>query len=275
MNTTTHDTDAIRQYLLRDLDAEREEELEKQLMSKSPDFEEHLESVEDELIDQFAQDELGRDEKKRFQARFVWSPERLEKLRFARALQHHQAWSARREARETDSQPGILERLFGWLGQLKPAPVLSLALASGLLIAAIAVAWLFVGKVQLREELAIAQGSATETASVWLEPGALTRGMGEIERLIVPADATLVRMHLDLGIDDYESYRATLGSGTGDEVWSQSQLQAEELDERVAVTLTLPAELLVPGDYTIRLSGLTISGDYELVGRYRFRALQQ
>lgn len=275
MNTTTHDTDAIRQYLLQDLDAERAEELEIQLMSKSSDFEEHLESVEDELIDQFAQDGLGRDEKKRFQARFVWSPERLEKLRLARALLHHQEWSARREARESALRPGVLERLFGWLGELQPAPALSYALASGLLVAAAAVAWLFFGNLQLQRELAIAQQTTTEIASVWLQPGALTRGIAEAERLIVPADATLVRMYLDLGIDDYESYRATLGIETGDEIWSQSQLRADELVEGVAVTLTLPAKLLVPGDYTVRLSGSTTNGDYELIGRYRFRALHE
>jgi len=126
-----------------------------------------------------------------------------------------------------------------------------------LVIAAVALAWLFAGNLHLREELAGA------------------RGMGEVERLILPADSSVVRIHLDLGIDDYESYRATLRDENGDEVWSQSKLQAATLDGKVAVAATLPTDILAPGDYSIRLSGFNGSGDLELVGRYRFRALRQ
>ncbi len=56
------------------------------------------------------------------------------------------------------------------------------------------------------------------------------------------------------------------------ELWSQSKLGAASAGDRVAVTLILPSELLPRGDYSIRLSGLSSSGDLELVGRYYFRS---
>jgi len=114
---------------------------------------------------------------------------------------------------------------------------------------------------------------SSAVATVWLSPG-LLRGQGEVERLIIPADSSLVRAQLDIGIDDYASYRAALKDANGDELWTQSKLTAATAGDTVAVTLTLPSELMPRGDYSIRLSGVSSSGDLELVGRYYFRVLK-
>ncbi len=123
-----------------------------------------------------------------------------------------------------------------------------------------------------RGGLADGMRSTIAVASVWLTPGML-RGGGELERLIVPAEAGLVELMLDIGIDDYASYRAVLRDTEGDEIWSQSKLDAGELDARVAVEVTLPANLLPVGDYSLHLSGKVGERDYELLGRYYFRVL--
>jgi hypothetical protein len=39
--------------------------------------------------------------------------------------------------------------------------------------------------------------------------------------------------------------------------------------------LILPAELLVPGDYVVNLSGMTESGNFEDIGKYYFRVVQR
>ena len=114
---------------------------------------------------------------------------------------------------------------------------------------------------------------ASSLASVWLTPGLLRSG-GETDRVIIPAEASLLQLLLDLGVDDYEGYRAALHGVDGDELWTQARLSAETLDSRVAVDLTLPAKLLPVGDYYIRLSGTTTSGELELAGRYYFRVLR-
>jgi hypothetical protein len=84
---------------------------------------------------------------------------------------------------------------------------------------------------------------------------------------------TLVRLRLDIGVDDYESYRAALHDAEGGELWTQSQMTAETSGERTVVVLTLPSQLLPRGDYHLRLSGLSTGGDFELVARYYFRAI--
>ena len=95
-----------------------------------------------------------------------------------------------------------------------------------------------------------------------------------MERLIIPPESSLVQVQLDIGVDDYDSYRAALNDANGDEIWTQSQLSATAAAEKVAVNITLPAEVLPNGDYYIRLSGVSSSGDLELVGRYYFRVLE-
>ena len=112
----------------------------------------------------------------------------------------------------------------------------------------------------------------TAIATLWLRPG-LLRGGGQVERLVIPGGSTLVRLRLDLGVDDYSSYRASLQDAIGDEIWSQSKLAATKVEDRVAIELTLPTDLVPPGDYSIRLSGIDARGDLELIGRYYFRAL--
>ncbi len=123
------------------------------------------------------------------------------------------------------------------------------------------------------DKLARKAGLGSFLASVWLTPG-LLRGGGETERVIIPADASLLQLLLDLGVDDYASYRASLHEAAGDELWSQAKLQAESFDSRVAVDVTLPTKLLLVGDYYIRLSGATTGGELELAGRYYFRILR-
>ncbi len=116
-------------------------------------------------------------------------------------------------------------------------------------------------------------GALSAIASIWLSPGRV-RGGGEMERLILPPGDGLVRLLLDLGVDDYESYRASLHDADGEELWSQSKLAAQSIGDRVAVPVLLPTALLPRGDYSIRLSGATVSGSLELTGRYHLRAVR-
>ncbi len=131
-------------------------------------------------------------------------------------------------------------------------------------------------RMALQGELESLRGATpiVSIASIWLSPG-LMRGGGEMERVVLPEEAILARLLLDLGIDDYANYRAVLNDAAGDELWSQAKLEAETIDGRVAVALSLPADLLPRGDYSIRLSGATASGDLELVGRYYLRVLRK
>jgi hypothetical protein len=132
-----------------------------------------------------------------------------------------------------------------------------------------------------REVDALAKGSSVSTAgsvptvaSFLLAPG-LLRGGGDTERVLIPSGASLVELQLDVGLDDYGSYRVALRDVNGDEILTQSQLRGETVSEKAVVTVTLPANLLPHGDYSLRVSGITTGGDVELVARYYFRAIPQ
>lgn len=101
----------------------------------------------------------------------------------------------------------------------------------------------------------------------------LLRSGGSLARVVVPPDVDVVRLVLDLPADEYPLYRAALQDVDGDEIWAQSKLKAESTDEQIVVALLVPASVLVRGDYQMKVSGLTGSGELEGLATYTFRAL--
>lgn len=84
--TDDSQTRSLRQYLLgAPLAADQQRELEERLFTDDECCEQ-LDIIEDELIEQFLNDELSADERARFEAAFLTTAERKEKLRVARAL---------------------------------------------------------------------------------------------------------------------------------------------------------------------------------------------
>ena len=79
-------TRSLRQYLLgAPLEAEQQREIEERLLTDD-DFCEQIEIVEDDLIEQYLNEELSPAERVKFEAGFLSTAERREKLRVARAL---------------------------------------------------------------------------------------------------------------------------------------------------------------------------------------------
>jgi len=107
-------------------------------------------------------------------------------------------------------------------------------------------------------------------ASLTLLPG-LSRGGGEKPNLDLANDARVVR--LNIGIDPEEQYKTfavELRTLAGRHVWNRENLAARTRRGTRAVGLTLPATVLKPGEYELRLRGLTDGGGTEDVGFYYF-----
>ena len=111
-------------------------------------------------------------------------------------------------------------------------------------------------------------------ASFILKPG-LQRSGGETTQVPITSGQKLVELKLDLGLDDYQSYRATLYDSSGDEVLAQSKLRAVSSGDNVYVVLQLPTQVLHGDDYQVRLSGVTASRESEMIDRYPFRVVPQ
>lgn len=298
MNTNEITNVDIRRALLGFGNPNPDEDLEMRIFSEDitdgtreeGSFAERLSALADELIDDYLRGDLSQDERIEFQEGYLCTPDGRQKLLFATALNDYLD-STEAPTVPLDAEPDPEEEpRITWLPKITSPPISSLAQAAVVLLAVAGAGWLLVANLrlegrisQLASDRAVLEeqiASLRETqrtvsdavATAWLVPG-LLRGPGEVERVMIPEGSDLIRFQLDLGIDDYESYRAALHDASGDEFWAQSKLRASKTGETVAVTVTLPSELLPHGDYYFRLSGITTTGDLELVGRYHFRVL--
>jgi anti-sigma factor RsiW len=104
----------------------------------------------------------------------------------------------------------------------------------------------------------------------------LVRGGGEMKRVKVPPETTSVRLQLELPSDstDYQSYRAVLQNGSGQEVSSKGGLRARATAQGKTIILDVPAKLIKRDDYYLRLSGQTSGGAFESAGSYTFRVIE-
>ena len=108
--------------------------------------------------------------------------------------------------------------------------------------------------------------------SAFLKPG-LYRGSGDVGTVTVSREHQLVELRLDLGIDEYPTYRAALCNAAGDEITVQNRLDAVHEGEQVLVVPQFPASFLTPGNYHVKLSGVTQAGEVEQLDLYHFRVL--
>ena len=104
-----------------------------------------------------------------------------------------------------------------------------------------------------------------------LYPG-LVRDLDGLKTVEIPGDIKLIELNLQIiEGEKYDSYRAILQAIDGDEVAIQNRLTFKTRDGGEMATLAIPASLLLPGDYFIRLSGIRAPGSPENIGKYYFR----
>ncbi|HXW07456.1 MAG TPA: hypothetical protein VD833_19620 [Vicinamibacterales bacterium] len=240
----------LRRYFLGTLEPEVRDDVDRRIFSDDRIFWEQLCLAEDELIDAYVIGDLDGSERQNFERCFLTTAERREKLAFARALKAHAE-----QAHVADTRSRYLPA-----GRLS-VPTWAAAAAAVLLMVLPALFWQLAGP-----------DAAPGDATAWLSAG-LVRSVGsELERVRVPPGSKLVRLRLETEASEYSSYGATLHLASGEEVWSQGHLRPADFDGREGVELTLPAELLSPGDYYVRLRGVSPPGDPVVIGRYDFRA---
>jgi hypothetical protein len=253
MSVDTESDDILRRYLLGDLAPQTCEGVEKRLFSGDQIFWERLCLVEDELIDDYARGAIESDDRDRFESHFLRTDERRAKLELARALEAHAAGG---EASQ--------QRAWDWLRRSLASPTWAAAAAVVLLVVALPV---------LLWRLSLPR-SPQATVSVWLSAGLVRDAAGAIERVPIPPGCQVVRLRLEPGPAAHDSYSATVHEVSGGEIWSQGRLRAAPVEGRMAVTLTLPCDLLPEGDYYVRLHAASSGGEPAPLGRYDFRVLR-
>jgi hypothetical protein len=81
-------------------------------------------------------------------------------------------------------------------------------------------------------------------------------------------------VRLDLEPVDYPAYDVALVASSGDRVWQTDGLIARTAGARKFIDLRVPATVLTPQDYLVRVSGVPARGAPEIAGEYRFSVVR-
>jgi len=260
LKSETQPYEKIREYLLGKASSEDSAFVEERFLGDE-EFYQQLLVVEDELIDQYLAGLLPDEEKEPFETYFLAAPERREKLRFTRNLKKYV------KRAEVDSKPVAQfvtpppKRFSFWSN-----PILSYSLAAA---AVVLVAFVSFTTYQRWN----GPPHAGQTLAVELVPG-VTRGDEGLKQISVTADTATVELQLRAAnISAYQTYRGVLKTAGGDEISRQENLRTDSAT-RDRVIYPLPATLLKPGIYSVKLSGLNQQNEYEDIARYNFRVTQ-
>ncbi len=264
----------IKEYLLGELTAEDSSKVEEQLLTDDAFYQELL-IVEDELLDSYISGKLSEAEVSHFESHFLTSAERYEKLRFARNLKKYvnQAAvsnsyeSAIADSPQSDQDVSLAtgrRSVFSFFRFKNPVLVYSFGTVT---VAVLAVALLLIIN-NLRNS---SPSGPRRILAVQLTSG-MSRGETEIKTISIPAGTDTVQLELRIdATGQYRSYAAVLQALDGVEKFKSDGLTARTLGVGGVVDFQVPAALLNPAPYYVKLNGVNQSGQLENLGRYPFR----
>lgn len=260
-NLKTTGVEALKSYLLGNLDEPRRGQLEERLLNDGEFFEELLIS-EDELVDNYVAGRLTDVEKKRFESHFLITPDRHRKFQFGRTLSKYL------EINDETNSPSVVSfkprslfktRLAVW-------PIRKTAIAFSL-IALLGMATFLLYRSSVNKSL-----DNSRPYVVSLVSGA-TRSTGSgLLRISIPADITVVELQLAVAETNYQNYFAEIWSDQGKVMEVRSSKIFEQNGER-SIVFSIPAHSLPPNDYRVKLRGIMASGEPESISEYSFRIL--
>lgn len=269
----------IRQYLLGELREGEQESVEERFITDR-DFKELALVVEDELVEDYLSGALSAAEEASFVRHFLSTPQQRRRVGRAGALRRYMAAGVHTHPTE----PGVEIRTRGFRSEssrrpswLTPSVLVPASLAL-LLAAVLGLSWL-VGTRQRGKELADSRQEMERLnqqpdsdGPFWAVLSPLNmRGDRETNVLQHPADGTVVQLWLMLVKDEYPSYQVVIQRDGAAERLPVSALRAETISRGRAIPLRVPAKLLPPGTYILKLNGIGEDGRIEEVSEYNFR----
>lgn len=297
------DKDTLARYLLGELSLEDCERLENEYLGDDKVWE-TLTTVENDLIDSYAQGGLSEQQRRAFEQHYLDSPEKHERLEMARLLMDRKVRQALIVAPiEKREQRRWVERLVDLFGERHPGMSFAVAVVAApvLLIAAFA-AVLLVQNHSLRTALGQLQSQQNAlqhhieqleqqmrvssigenigepaTISALLVPG-LPREPGQQNTsgaLRIPATASRVLLMLELQRDEYREYQVVIETPEGHPVSRAEGLTSETgKNGSRMVSMRLPSQALKKGDYVITLSGQKPHSRLEVVDSYSLSVIR-
>ena len=241
--TAADDSVRITRYLLHEVDAQEQEEIEGRYFS-DPEYLALLEAVEDELIHSYVRGELSRRQQERFEKFFLCTRARRDRLRMAEAMQMH-----------------FVKRERGWTR-------MALAIAASLIVAVALGVWYFSTATRPAPPVVVQRSSPPPvrvappvrppvTLAATLMPG-LTRAGSAPQKIVLRPDVDEVRFNVVVDVaGEWPDLRASLGT------WTTSGLT---MNADRTVSIAIPAVQLTEGEHVLVLTSRDQPlGDYAFV----------
>ena len=252
----------MRAFLLGTLDRDQKTEFEERILTEPGVYEELL-VVEEELIDQYLAGELSAFEQQQFETHFLITAERQKNLRFGKLLQKYAI--SRLDLSEPE-EPPIPVQSFS--SQRTPARRWALGFLAAILGCA---AIFFVrGLVNKREA---AEQTIPRVVTVTLLPGSGGTEGSNKHHVVVSPKGAAVKLELELTNPTFRNYKSELFR-ENKSLKISDELTIEAKGEQRVVPFTITGEMLRPGDYQVKLSGVLDSGADEFIDNYSFRVIE-
>jgi hypothetical protein len=290
MTASNFDEREIRRFLLGELHPDERLRVEEQFLI-DPTYREQLLAVEGELIDDYLDDALSPNERKKFSRHMAGTPEQQERIRMARLItgregalrkfKHPSESHAQHHAKQLSG--GSFRKLQNQRIWLPIAAILIIAIGFGVFSALMI--WrsynegLDAEKYRSRIELELAQLNHeprklphldSTLSSATLLPVS-TRQVNSTPALSPPPSSEIVELQLVLDGNAYSNYTAEIQKVTNPERFVIPNLHVDTSRKEKAVVVWLPNNFLRDGEYRISLRAQTTSEQFEEVGEYSFQ----
>lgn len=271
------DKQEIRNYLLGTLDSDRRTQWEERILSAPETYEELL-MAEEELIDQYVAGGLTKLEQQQFETNFLTTAERQTNLRFGQLLNRyvnsHQVQIAQKDPVAAAAIPHVqnaapAQKSFRFsLFSLASLRAMAVSVIGVALLGLLVLCWL-----ALRPRVRSVEHSDEPTVTVTLLRRS-TKDEGTTPQRVVnvPPKGYKLKLELELANARFRNYKSELFRENKSVQTSESEIESK--GQQYVVPLTITGEMLSPGDYQVKLSGVLDSGLDEFIEKYSFRVIE-
>jgi HAMP domain-containing protein len=128
-------------------------------------------------------------------------------------------------------------------------------------------------RAKLEAELRSAKPQTGAIASFILTPQ--LRGAGQIKTITIPAGTEHVTMQLQLDPNEYSNYSVALLDQLSHQIlWRSGRIRARGAADSKSLSVSFPANLLRAQTYSLRVSGVSSTGDSEFMSDYPFKVVK-
>ena len=256
--------DDFNDYLLGTLDGERRAALEEQILC-DPAVYEQLLAAEEELIDQYLGGGLSKQDQHSFETHFLITAERQKNLSFGKLLKSYMdSHAPDLVAVSHAGQTTPAKRYFPFhAASFGKGPAIAFSAALAACLGLFFLVW-FVNR---KPVVNTAEQSASRLMVVTLAPGS-TRSAGVTKRVTVPPHGVDLKLELEVTDTSFPNYKSQLFRESQSLQTNESKMEAK--GNQKVVPLTITREKLSPGDYQVKLCGVSDSGQKTLLDSYSF-----